>query len=75
MISTVTYSYIIFLHILFSGCGGEDFYIYRDNINTSAPIDDHHSYNNNNKLHEVVECKNAECQIATQISALKIKIS
>ena len=46
-----------------------------DNINTSAPIDDHHSYNNNNKLHEVVECKNAECQIATQISALKIKIS
>jgi hypothetical protein len=50
------------------GCGGEDFYIYRNN--NIAPFDD----NSNNKLYEmVVECKNSQCQIVTQTFALKVK--
>ena len=59
---------IIFLHILFSGCGGEDFYIYRNN-NIASVVD-----GNNNKFYEmVVECKNSQCQIVTQTFALKVK--
>src|SRR5918996_4587029 len=44
------------------GCGGEEFYIYRNN--NIASIDDNN---------EIVECKNSQCQIVTQIFALKVK--
>src|SRR5918996_5833285 len=43
------------------GCGGEDFYIYRNNNIES--VDD------NNEM--VVECKNSQCRIVTQIFVLK----
>jgi hypothetical protein len=43
------------------GCGGEDFYIYRNN--NVAPVDDRNEM--------VVECKNSQCQIVTQTFALK----
>jgi len=56
------------------GCSGEEFYIYRNNINTPALIDDPNGDNNNNsKLYKTVECKNSKCQIATQTFALKVK--
>jgi hypothetical protein len=43
------------------GCGGEEFYIYRnDNIASAVNV-------NNEK----VECKNSQCQIVTQAFALK----
>ena len=45
------------------GCGGEDFYIYRNNDNI-APIDDNN---------EMVECKNSQCQIVTQTFTLRVK--
>ena len=48
------------------GCGDEDFYIYRNNI---EPFVD----GNNSKLYEKVECKNSQCQIVTQTFALKVK--
>ena len=44
------------------GCGGEEFYIYRNN-NIASVVDD------NNEM--VVECKNSQCQIVTQTFALK----
>jgi predicted RNA-binding Zn-ribbon protein involved in translation (DUF1610 family) len=43
------------------GCGGEDFYIYRNN-NIASVVDDNN---------EIVECKNSQCQIVTQTFALK----
>jgi hypothetical protein len=46
------------------GCGGEEFYIYRNN-NIASVVDD------NNEM--VVECKNSQCQIVTQTFALKAK--
>ena len=46
------------------GCGGEEFYIYRNN-NIASVVDD------NNEM--VVECKNSQCQIVTQTFALKVK--
>ena len=46
------------------GCGGEEFYIYRNN--NIASVDD-----DNNEM--VVECKNSQCQIVTQTFALKVK--
>jgi hypothetical protein len=46
------------------GCGGHDFYIYRNNI--IAPVVD-----GNSKFYEMVECKNSQCQIVTQTFALK----
>jgi hypothetical protein len=63
------------------GCSGEEFYIYRNSINTPALIDDpnrdndddDNNNNNNSKLYEMVECKNSKCQIATQTFALKVK--
>jgi hypothetical protein len=66
------------------GCSGEEFYIYRNSINTPALIDDlncdndddnnnNNNNNNNSKLYEMVECKNSKCQIATQTFALKVK--
>ena len=50
------------------GCGGEEFYIYRNNIDTPTLIDDpngdsNNNNNNNSKLYEMVECKNSECHI------------
>jgi predicted RNA-binding Zn-ribbon protein involved in translation (DUF1610 family) len=45
-------------------CGGQDFCIYRNNI---VPVID------DNKLYEMVECKNSQCQIVTQTFALKVK--
>src|SRR5689334_3678448 len=42
------------------GCGGEEFYIYRNN-NIASVVDD------NNEM--VVECKNSQCQIVTQTFA------
>ena len=45
------------------GCGGEEFYFYRNN--NIAPVDD------NNEM--VVECKNSQCQIVTQTFALRVK--
>ena len=50
------------------GCGGKDFFIYRNNI---APVGD--DDNSNSKLYEIVECKNTQCQIVTQTFALKVK--
>jgi hypothetical protein len=48
------------------GCGGQDFYIYRNNSIASVGDDD------NSKLYEmVVECKNSQCQIVTKTFALK----
>src|SRR5690242_5148705 len=44
------------------GCGGGDFYIYRNN--NIASVDD-----DSNEM--VVECKNSQCQIVTQTFALK----
>jgi hypothetical protein len=44
------------------GCGGEEFYIYRNN-NIAPVVDD------NNEM--VVECKNSQCQIVTQTFALR----
>ena len=44
------------------GCGGEEFYIYRNN-NVASAVDD------NNEM--VVECKNSQCQIVTQTFALR----
>jgi hypothetical protein len=62
------------LRLTCPGCSGEEFYIYRNNINTPALIDDPNGDNNNNsKLYEMVECKNSKCQIATQTFALKVK--
>src|ERR1041384_1449259 len=46
------------------GCGGEEFYIYRNN-NIASVVDD------NNEM--AVECKNSECGIVTQTFALKVK--
>jgi hypothetical protein len=47
------------------GCDGQDFYIYKNNI--EPDVDE-------NKLYEmVVECKNSQCQIVTQTFALKVK--
>ena len=43
------------------GCGGEEFYIYRNN-NIASVVDDNN---------EIVECKNSKCQIVTQTFALK----
>ena len=43
------------------GCGGEDFYIYRNN---NTPVVD-------DKNEMVVECKNSQCQIVTQTFALR----
>ena len=43
------------------GCGGEDFYIYRNN--NIASVD------GNNEM--VVECKNSQCRIVTQTFALR----
>ena len=48
------------------GCGGKDFYIYRNNNNNTAPVVD-----DNNEM--VVECKNSQCQIVTQAFALRVK--
>jgi hypothetical protein len=51
------------------GCGGEEFYIYRNNIDTPALIDDpkgdsnNNNNNNNSKSYEMVKCKNSECHI------------
>jgi hypothetical protein len=66
------------IHLTCPGCGEEEFYIYRNNINTPALMDEPNGDNNNNnnnnsKLYEMVECKNSECQIATQTFALKVK--
>jgi hypothetical protein len=44
------------------GCGGEEFYIYRNN--NIVPVDD---------KSEIVECKNSQCQIVTQTFALRVK--
>ena len=53
------------------GCGGEDFYIYRNN--NIAPVGDDDN-NNNSKLYEmIVECKSSQCQIFTQTFALRVK--
>src|ERR687885_599746 len=44
------------------GCGGEEFYIYRNN-NIAPVVDDNHEM--------VLECRNSQCQIVTQTFALR----
>ena len=46
------------------GCGGEDFYIYR-NSNIASVSDDDNSSNSKSLYEMVVECKNSQCQIVT----------